>query len=73
MQKILPLEQRPVSKGLPNPRSMGRKDLGPAKIVGSDAALARLCALLRAAEKNLATVTDKTVVIPGHGPVGRKN
>jgi glyoxylase-like metal-dependent hydrolase (beta-lactamase superfamily II) len=27
---------------------------------------------IRAAEKNLAAVTDKTIVIPGHGPVGRK-
>jgi glyoxylase-like metal-dependent hydrolase (beta-lactamase superfamily II) len=28
--------------------------------------------MIRAAETNLAIVTDKTVVIPGHGPVGRK-
>ena len=26
----------------------------------------------RAAERNLSTVTDKTIVVPGHGPVGNK-
>jgi len=28
--------------------------------------------MIKAAEANIATVTDKTVVIPGHGPVGGK-
>jgi glyoxylase-like metal-dependent hydrolase (beta-lactamase superfamily II) len=28
--------------------------------------------MIRAAEANLARVTDKTIVIPGHGPVGNK-
>ena len=28
--------------------------------------------MIKAAETNLAMVTDKTVVIPGHGPVGGK-
>ena len=30
-------------------------------------------ALIRAAEANVARVTDKTIVIPGHGPVGNKS
>ncbi|HET8579481.1 MAG TPA: MBL fold metallo-hydrolase [Nitrospiraceae bacterium] len=30
-------------------------------------------AMIRAAESNLATVTDKTIIIPGHGPVGNKS
>jgi len=29
--------------------------------------------MIRAAESNLATVTDKTIIIPGHGPVGNKS
>jgi len=29
--------------------------------------------LIRAAEANVARVTDKTIVIPGHGPVGNKS
>jgi glyoxylase-like metal-dependent hydrolase (beta-lactamase superfamily II) len=29
--------------------------------------------MIRAAEANLATVTDKTIVIPGHGPIGNKS
>jgi glyoxylase-like metal-dependent hydrolase (beta-lactamase superfamily II) len=29
--------------------------------------------MIRAAEANLARVTDKTIVIPGHGPVGNKS
>jgi glyoxylase-like metal-dependent hydrolase (beta-lactamase superfamily II) len=29
--------------------------------------------MIKAAEANLATVTDKTIVIPGHGPVGGKS
>src|SRR5215470_123808 len=28
--------------------------------------------MIRAAEANVATVTDKTIVIPGHGPIGNK-
>ena len=28
--------------------------------------------MIKAAEANLAMVTDKTIVIPGHGPVGSK-
>jgi glyoxylase-like metal-dependent hydrolase (beta-lactamase superfamily II) len=28
--------------------------------------------MIRAAERNLSTVTDKTIVVPGHGPVGNK-
>jgi len=28
--------------------------------------------MIKAAEANVATVTDKTIVIPGHGPVGGK-
>jgi glyoxylase-like metal-dependent hydrolase (beta-lactamase superfamily II) len=28
--------------------------------------------MIKAAEKNLATVTDDTIIIPGHGPVGNK-
>jgi glyoxylase-like metal-dependent hydrolase (beta-lactamase superfamily II) len=28
--------------------------------------------MIKAAEANLAMVTDKTIVIPGHGPVGGK-
>lgn len=28
--------------------------------------------MIRAAEANLATVTDKTIVVPGHGPIGNK-
>ena len=28
--------------------------------------------MIKAAEANLAMVTDKTVVVPGHGPVGGK-
>jgi glyoxylase-like metal-dependent hydrolase (beta-lactamase superfamily II) len=28
--------------------------------------------MIRATEKNLALVTDKTIIIPGHGPVARK-
>lgn len=28
---------------------------------------------IRAAESNIATVTDKTIIIPGHGPVGNKS
>lgn len=30
-------------------------------------------AMISAAESNLATVTDKTIIIPGHGPVGNKS
>jgi glyoxylase-like metal-dependent hydrolase (beta-lactamase superfamily II) len=29
--------------------------------------------MIRAAEANVATVTDKTIVIPGHGPIGNKS
>ena len=29
--------------------------------------------MIRAAEANVAKVTDKTIVIPGHGPIGGKN
>jgi glyoxylase-like metal-dependent hydrolase (beta-lactamase superfamily II) len=29
--------------------------------------------MIRAAEENVATVTDKTIVIPGHGPIGNKS
>jgi hypothetical protein len=29
--------------------------------------------MIKAAEANLAMVTDKTIVIPGHGPVGNKS
>ena len=29
--------------------------------------------MIRAAEANLARVTDKTIVIPGHGPIGNKS
>jgi glyoxylase-like metal-dependent hydrolase (beta-lactamase superfamily II) len=29
--------------------------------------------MIRAAEENVARVTDKTIVIPGHGPVGNKS
>jgi glyoxylase-like metal-dependent hydrolase (beta-lactamase superfamily II) len=29
--------------------------------------------MIKAAEANLAMVTDKTIVIPGHGPVGSKS
>jgi len=29
--------------------------------------------MIRAAETNLAMVTDKTVVIPSHGPIGNKS
>ena len=32
-----------------------------------------LVGMITAAEANLAMVTDKTIVIPGHGPVGGKN
>jgi glyoxylase-like metal-dependent hydrolase (beta-lactamase superfamily II) len=28
--------------------------------------------MIKAAEANLAMVTDKTIVVPGHGPVGGK-
>ena len=28
--------------------------------------------MIRATERNLTIVTDKTIVIPGHGPVGNK-
>jgi glyoxylase-like metal-dependent hydrolase (beta-lactamase superfamily II) len=28
--------------------------------------------MIRAAERNLSVTTDKTIVIPGHGPVGNK-
>jgi glyoxylase-like metal-dependent hydrolase (beta-lactamase superfamily II) len=28
--------------------------------------------MIRAAETNLASVTDKTIIIPGHGPIGNK-
>ena len=28
--------------------------------------------MIKAAESNLATVTDKTIIVPGHGPVGGK-
>ena len=28
--------------------------------------------MIRATERNLAAVTDKTIIIPGHGPVGNK-
>jgi hypothetical protein len=28
--------------------------------------------MIKAAETNLAMVTDKTVVVPGHGPIGNK-
>jgi glyoxylase-like metal-dependent hydrolase (beta-lactamase superfamily II) len=28
--------------------------------------------MIRAAERNLTIVTDKTIIIPGHGPVGNK-
>src|SRR5262249_25098256 len=28
--------------------------------------------MIRAAEANVAMVTDKTIVIPGHGPIGNK-
>jgi glyoxylase-like metal-dependent hydrolase (beta-lactamase superfamily II) len=31
-----------------------------------------LSGMVKAAEKNLAMVTDKTIVVPGHGPVGGK-
>jgi len=27
---------------------------------------------IRAAEQNLTVVTDRTIVIPGHGPIGNK-
>ena len=30
-------------------------------------------AMIRATESNLATVTNKTIIIPGHGPVGNKS
>ena len=29
--------------------------------------------MIRAAEENVARVTDKTIVIPGHGPIGNKS
>ena len=29
--------------------------------------------MIRAAEANVARVTDKTIVIPGHGPIGNKS
>jgi glyoxylase-like metal-dependent hydrolase (beta-lactamase superfamily II) len=29
--------------------------------------------MIRAAEANVATVTDRTIVIPGHGPIGNKS
>lgn len=29
--------------------------------------------MIRAAEANVAKVTDKTIVIPGHGPIGNKS
>jgi hypothetical protein len=29
--------------------------------------------MIRAAETNVAKVTDKTIVIPGHGPIGNKS
>jgi glyoxylase-like metal-dependent hydrolase (beta-lactamase superfamily II) len=29
--------------------------------------------MIRATEANLARVTDKTLIIPGHGPVGNKS
>ena len=28
--------------------------------------------MIRATERNLSVITDKTMVIPGHGPVGNK-
>jgi glyoxylase-like metal-dependent hydrolase (beta-lactamase superfamily II) len=28
--------------------------------------------MIRASEQNLRAITDKTIVIPGHGPVGKK-
>jgi hypothetical protein len=28
--------------------------------------------MIRATERNLTVVTDKTIIIPGHGPVGNK-
>ena len=29
--------------------------------------------MIRAAEANIARVSDKTIVIPGHGPIGNKS
>jgi glyoxylase-like metal-dependent hydrolase (beta-lactamase superfamily II) len=29
--------------------------------------------MIRAAEENVARVTDETIVIPGHGPIGNKS
>ena len=29
--------------------------------------------MIRAAEANVARVTDKTIVIPGHGPIGNRS
>ena len=29
--------------------------------------------MIRAAEANVARVTDKTIVVPGHGPIGNKS
>jgi len=28
--------------------------------------------MIRATKRNLAVVTDKTIIVPGHGPVGNK-
>ena len=32
-----------------------------------------IAGMIRAAEANVAKVTDKTIVIPGHGPIGNKS
>jgi glyoxylase-like metal-dependent hydrolase (beta-lactamase superfamily II) len=32
-----------------------------------------IAGMIRAAEANVARVTDKTIVIPGHGPIGDKS